>query len=403
MASGAGKAVGTLHRELLKRGIASSVAGRIEGGLASALVAERLPFSDRLTSGIIHRGNDHLNRFRYGKSNDLVFLERGSNFQALSAFREADILHIQWAHATSMGTRFWKQLASETRPIVWTLRDMWPFTGGCHFGGDCQKFETGCGDCPKIGRASETATAHQAEFKLKNLPQKATFVAISEQFAQKARRSHILRGHDIRVIPNSVEIQNHTPKMEKARTTLDLPPDEIVLSSGAINLASPRKGAKLLKLLVLHHNNRRAILWALFGGGFENMGFDNVMNCRSFGLIFNNEMLQNIYAASDLFIMPSLQESFGKTTIEAMASGTAVVAFRDTPAEEMIIHGENGWLVPHGNSDAFIQAVDNAIGLGRERLAEMGLAAQAHALEHFSLSNVVDRHLALYREKLGCI
>lgn len=400
--SGAGRAVRTLHRELRGRGVESHILGRLEKNLPSDSYATRLPFRDRLATNLIFRAHRWLDRLRYAKDCDLFFLHHGSNFPALAEYRETDVIHVQWANALSMGTQFWNSLASESRPIVWSLRDMWPFTGGCHFSGDCRRFEDGCGSCPQLGLAGERRTAQEAAYKRSALPNSATFVAISEHFAHEARRSHILRDCDIRVIPNTTDVDYFAVREHgDLRDTLGLPVDPLVVATGALNLGSPRKGAATFRHLLARHQSSNAIHWAVFGGQFDDVTQNPPPNCTVFGLVSDNGILRRIYQTSDLFLMPSLQESFGKTTVEAMAAGTPVIAYRDTPADEIIVDGENGWLVPHGDSDAFVAAVGGAIALGRDCLAEMGRAAQAHAIRHFSLGTIVDRHLALYEEKLA--
>jgi glycosyltransferase involved in cell wall biosynthesis len=402
LASGAGRAVETLQHGLLSRGVQSSLAGRIEKDLDPKLAATPLSIADRVATGLIHRAQLHINLLRFRGREQLGFLQWGSDFTVIPAFRNADIIHVQWASAITMGTRFWRNLAKEHRPVVWTLRDMWPFTGGCHFSNECTKYETGCGGCPKLGKSDERATAREAEYKRSMLPENVTFIAISEHFAEKARRSYVLRGRNVQMIPNSVDIERIAQPAEgNVYAALRLPQNRLVLSSGAINLADPRKGAAVLERLLIRYARRSDIFWAIFGRGFQNLSIGEVPNCNAFGLLFDDTTLRQIYAASDLFIMPSLQESFGKVTIEAMAAGTPVVAFRNTPAEEMIVHGQTGWLVSHGDTEAFATTVDAAMMLGREKLALMGQTARAHALQNFALASVIDRHLVLYQEKLS--
>lgn len=78
------------------------------------------------------------------------------------------------------------------------------------------------------------------------------------------------------------------------------------------------------------------------------------------------------YASSDLFLFPSLTETFGNVTQEAMASGLAVVAFRSAAAAEMIVDGQNGRTITPGDEALFIQAADAVAqdGQGRRTLGE---------------------------------
>lgn len=85
------------------------------------------------------------------------------------------------------------------------------------------------------------------------------------------------------------------------------------------------------------------------------------------------------YASADIFLFPSTTETFGNVTLEAMASGLAVVAYNYAAAHMHITHGEHGLLVPYGDAGAF---VDTAVSLAREprRLPRLGQQARARAL-----------------------
>lgn len=66
------------------------------------------------------------------------------------------------------------------------------------------------------------------------------------------------------------------------------------------------------------------------------------------------------YASADIFLFPSLTETYGNVTVEAMSSGLAVVAYDYAAAAELIQHGQNGLLAPCGDETAFIQQAINA-------------------------------------------
>jgi glycosyltransferase involved in cell wall biosynthesis len=100
------------------------------------------------------------------------------------------------------------------------------------------------------------------------------------------------------------------------------------------------------------------------------------------------EALAAHYASADAFLFPSLTETWGNVTIEAMASGLAVVAYDCAAAEEVIRHGENGLTAPPEDEAAFIaQAVSLATDpMLRRRL---GPAAAARAAQ-LSWDAIVD-------------
>ena len=102
----------------------------------------------------------------------------------------------------------------------------------------------------------------------------------------------------------------------------------------------------------------------------------------------SRELLAAHYAAADLFLYPSLTETFGNVTTESMASGLPVVAFNYAAAARFIRHGENGWLVPFGDRTAFL---DSAVNVARapDLRARLGPAARQTA-EGISWDFVLD-------------
>jgi glycosyltransferase involved in cell wall biosynthesis len=65
----------------------------------------------------------------------------------------------------------------------------------------------------------------------------------------------------------------------------------------------------------------------------------------------DQQKLSQIYASADVFLFPSLTETFGNVTLEALSSGTPVLAFNCAAAAELLLHNVNGWLVD-GDCDA---------------------------------------------------
>ncbi|HUN57692.1 MAG TPA: glycosyltransferase, partial [Candidatus Binataceae bacterium] len=99
------------------------------------------------------------------------------------------------------------------------------------------------------------------------------------------------------------------------------------------------------------------------------------------------------YASADIFLFPSETETFGNVTLEAMASGLAVVAYDYAAARIHIRHRETGWLVPYGDARSFVASASR---LAEERVALEQMRRQAREYtSRVSWTKVVERFDAL--------
>ena len=202
------------------------------------------------------------------------------------------------------------------------------------------------------------------------------------------------------MIANSIDTQKFVlfDKAE-ARDRLGLPQDVFLFSAGAINFDEERKGGKVIANTMAAASGRNDIHLAVFGTGFEHF-MDKHNNCiTNFGTIRDAKILNLLYAASDVYLMPSTEESFGKTIIEAMASGTPVLAYGNTPADD-IIDQNTGFVVPFKNSGSFIRKALELAMLKRETLSKMGRKARLRVERNFSSDVIAREHIELYKSYL---
>lgn len=401
--SGAGRGIRAVHEALLGAGIRSRILGRVERDLPKDLYARRVPLLQRLPVGVRNRFYRWRLMRRFGKVPAIFHpISHGLRLHNSPEYRKADIIHVQWAHAPTLGPAFWRAIRHEKRPVVWTLRDMWPFTGGCHFSGSCEKYASGCGQCPLLGGGDETITSDDLAFKAEHYGPQSVFVAISDTMAEQARKSTVLSKREIYVIPNSVQM-SHLRAMDKAqaRGALGLPAKKFIIATGALNLADPRKGADVMRHLLNVYRHDKNVHWCLFGNGLAELVDPVPENCTGFGLLRDEVILNQIYSAADVFVMPSLQESFGKVTVEAMACGTPVIGFVKTPAEEIISHGQTGWLAKHGDADAVVAAIETARAMPTPLLQNFGVSARATVVERYSPEAIASLYINLYESLLS--
>lgn len=311
-----------------------------------------------------------------------------------------DLIHLHW-----LGAGFCRieSLTRFTAPLIWTLHDSWPFTGGCHVPGSCERYRERCGACPVLGSSRDRDlsrwTWRRKERAWRDLT--LTLVAPSRWMADRARASALFRERRIEVIPNGIDTEIFRP-MDKgaARRQLGLPPERPVILFGAVNaLDDPNKGWALLRpALELVAKDRPEALAVVFGG-FAPTTPPPGLETAYLGRLEDDAALVAAYAAADVFVAPSLQESFCQTLLEAMACGTPTVAFRATGPLDLIEHGRSGYLAePY-------EVADLANGLlwvleDEGRRAALSGRARAKAVDEFALEAVASRYAQLYRELL---
>ena len=255
-----------------------------------------------------------------------------------------DIIHLHWICEGMMRI---EDLALIKKPIVWSMHDMWSFTGGCHVSGDCDNYTRQCGECPVLCSNTSNDLSRrifnrkkQSYRKIDNL----TFVGPSSWIIDCAKKSALLKNHKIEKIPNPIDTRVFNPvNKSAARKIAGFPENKKIVLFGAINPAGDlNKGFKQL-IEALDKVPRKDIQLVVFGAGFpENpppLKFDAVYT----GILRDDIALKIIYSAADLTVIPSKQESFGQTATESMACGTPVACFDSTGLKDIVDHKINGY------------------------------------------------------------
>jgi glycosyltransferase involved in cell wall biosynthesis len=317
---------------------------------------------------------------------------------------DPDIVHVHW-----IGNGFLPigALGHLRQPIVWTLRDMWSFTGGCHYTAGCDRYRLGCGACPQL-RSDDPRDLSARVWRRKQHTWHGLdlwLVPISSWLADCARTSTLFDDHPIEVIPNGVDTRRFRAQDKaEARRHWDLPQDKRLILFGGIDpVRDPRKGfrplVEALKRLAAEGWAERAML-VVFGANPEGVPPDCGLPARFMGHISDDNALARLCAAADVMAAPSLQEAFGKTLIEAMACATSVVAFDTGGPVDIVSHRENGYLAAPGDTDDFAAGLAWCLE-SSERLAALGEQARATAEENFDIAVVARRYRALYKRILA--
>jgi len=215
----------------------------------------------------------------------------------LEEIRSADIVHLHWI----AGLADYEELGTALRgkKVVWTLHDMNPFTGGCHYAGDCLKYRVSCGSCPQLGSWVDNDLSRQIWEKKRQGLQKLdiTVVTPSRWLASCAVQSAIFKDCRVVCIPNSVPTDVFRPiNRLDVRKALDIPSDARVILFGAENLGNQRKGFAYLLEALRRYRADADIVLATFGALDPGITIDSPYRIMPFGGIHDEWHLACVYS-----------------------------------------------------------------------------------------------------------
>ncbi len=268
-----------------------------------------------------------------------------------------DIIHLHWV-AKFIDYRSFFGSLSPQQPVVWTLHDMNPFTGGCHFADHCQQFRSGCGNCPQLPRPDSDDISRQFhQIKQAALTDvNLHVVAASRWLLQQAQSSPVFQhARSFRCIPYGLKLSQYQPVgRAKARAQLGLDPDGFLFSFGAADIENRRKGAAPLMEALQRVADLDHVQGLVLGGGKLPEVRAPLPPLKSMGFVKEVARRVLIYSACDVFVLPSTEDNMPLTGLEALASGTPVVGFDAGGIPDFVRPGKTGLLAPCGD----------AIGLG---------------------------------------
>lgn len=313
-----------------------------------------------------------------------------------------DLVHLHWIQEGFVKI---ETLSDLNLPIVWTLHDSWPFTGGCHVPYDCERFMNSCGACPVLVSGDENDLSRKVWLRKRHAWKDVCFtiVAPSRWLAEKASASSLFRNMRIEVIPNCIDIAvYHRHDSDKWRSEYGIEPNKRVIILNASQMAhDPNKGEDLMsKILsgVLRLPEACNIHLLVVGTGFSRSLIPDGFSASYTGQIGSEARMAEVYSAADLLIVSSRSENLSNTVMEAMACAVPAVAFNVGGMSDLIQDGINGRLVAPFDSDRFIDAISWC--LDSVRLPELSSNAADIAISRYSNSSVAERYSAVYKNAL---
>jgi glycosyltransferase involved in cell wall biosynthesis len=284
------------------------------------------------------------------------------------------------------------ELCCHLAPVVWTLHDMWTFTGRCINNDGCKQFITGCTrSCPTANefppvRPSRIAKEFRSRRWVFSTCDKMSAIAPSKWLATQAI-SGLWRGHEVTVIPNSVPLDDYRPvPREYAREILSLERAGTIILCGALGLDNRRKGIEILVRSLSTIANTSGITLVSMGAAELPASSAGRFKHVSLGFVNDDRIKMCAYNAADFYVHSATSDNLPNMALEALACGTPVVAFPVGGLPEIVRDGDNGWLAASADEDSLTEAIARAISQLGEKGSDLRLRCRQVAEEEYSQS-----------------
>lgn len=313
---------------------------------------------------------------------------------------KADIIHIHWALQGFLSLSELKKLQQLNKKIIWTMHDMWAFTGGCHYSGSCTNYKNSCGYCPFLKHPSVNDISAKILKEKQEIYQDLNFVTCSKWLSDLAKQSTLLKNLPVSAIPNPIDINFYQPTKDQKllRKKLQLDVDKRYLLFGASSLSDERKGLKFfldtMKLYQQNHTDLPTII--IYGSQQHDVYLDGYEILHT-GFL-NQEQLKQYYQASDIYVISSIEDNLPNTVMEAIACGLPVLSFATGGIPEMVQHQSTGYIAEYQSVQDLAKGLDYL--LNQVDLASFSTKSRQYCLDNFSEKNVAERHISAYLQLL---
>ena len=334
------------------------------------------------------------NRFKKHNLFQVDLANTGTDITALPEFKEADVIHLHWINQGFLSLKDIRRIIDSGKPIVWTMHDQWPFTGICHYSGECTKYQTGGGThdlSAKVFRRKQQMLrgAH------------IIFVACSRWLEGLARQSALLVGQEVASIPNTINANIfHPMEQVKVRLQCNLPIDKKLLLFGSLKATDPRKGIDYLMEACRILKEKHPELAARVGIVVVGNRADQIRALFPFPVyaidyVSDEKQMARLYNAVDAYVTPSLEDNLPNTIVEALSCGIPCVGFNVGGIPEMIDHRRNGYLAEARNAEDLAEGIH--FTLETAPWEELSAHAVHSALAHYGETNVASKYIAIYK------
>ncbi len=320
--------------------------------------------------------------------------------------READVIQIYNLHGGYFDLAVLPKLA-QIAPLVWRLSDIWPLTGHCAYSGDCMRWQTGCGECPDLATYPSigvdlTRWLWARKKRFYRQAGRIAVVAPSSWTEAAARQSPLFEGMPVTRIPNGINIGRfRSQDRAAARRRLGIADERpAILFNAHVAFNNPRKGSDWLAEVLRALPDPDSCCLIVAGRDSERWIGYTPVTAHPLGFVEADERLADLYAASDVVVIPSSVENLPNTALEALASARPIVALAAGGMADAVRDGETGFCLPVGDKAGFLSALSKLLS-DPELRQRLGSAGRQLAECEFDEQREIDRFKRLYDTVTG--
>lgn len=358
--------------------------GYVEKAQGKRLIS-RIPFY-RERAGIYLR-----NGLNSGDLFKVSTASTGIKIAGTDSLKDADAILLGWINQGFLSLKEINRIAALGKPVIWTMHDMWCFTGICHLSGNCSRFKNHCGDCPYLNQGSGPNDLSARTWRKKNALYKINpeiqFVAVSNWLAGKALESSLLCKRKVHVIPNAYPLDS-TEKLNEGKR-------EPVIVIGASRLDDSIKNLPLaIDAVNLLYSELKDKLPGLKFKLFGNLRDKNILSTIKMPYEWlgplKEEEIRTLFNNSRVVLSSSFFEMLPTTIIEGLAWGCVAVATDSGGQRDIIMEGKNGFLVSPLSAREMADALCKALkGSFEARALRQSISSR------FSPKDVASKYLEL--------
>lgn len=399
ISGGAARAVYRLNEALNVYGIDSSILVLIKRSKQENVIGSERFFSNFISKIKIYLDSIPNKIYKTSSLFSVSFLTSRFLLRKINK-SDADIIHIHWV---CNGMLKIEDISKINKPVIWTFHDNWPYTGGCHIVGVCEKYEKDCGSCPVLGSKYDYDLSRWVLLRKKKYFSKINYlhiVSLSSWMKNKIEKSSIFKNRNISVLPNTLNTNVFRPFCtRKSRQALGLPSDKKLVLFGAFSATTDaNKGYKeLIKALSLCKIPDVELV--VFGTDIVNKSIMNNFVVHNLGTYSDDIALSLVYSSCDVMVVPSKEESFGQTAVESLSCGLPVVCFNYSGLVDIVEHKINGFLAEPFSSESLLQGIEWI--LLNKKTQDLKINARKIAIKKFDYNIVSKKYADLYNNFLN--